>query len=224
MSVGEKVNPMFKELPHQSSCTTSHITRRVICAAPVCAAAWTGAARAQGAAPSLSDDVDTYLGFGEHRVGMPSEERTARWIRERLNRLGYRTDFQFFPIRTILQPGGQIVVGGVRADVFAQWLPPASALGRTIEAPLLAIEAEKGPPSVRIITQPIPAAGDWGAAQDALVNEAVAKGALALVMAAQDLSRAGGCLQPAPSASAADSGGPAGEPRSACAGRDRAGQ
>ena len=141
---------------------------------------------AQAALPSLADDVNTYLSFGEHRAGMPSEARTATWIRERLDQLGYQTDFQRFPIRTLLQPGGQITVGNAKADLFPQWLPPAASLGKLLEAPLLPLDAEKAEPSIRIISKPMPPAGNWGTAQDAWVNEAAAKGALALVFAADE--------------------------------------
>lgn len=117
---------------------------------------------------------------------MPSEEKTAQWIKYRLAKLGYDAQFQTFPIRTLLDPGGQLVAGDAKVSVFPQWLPPAGSLGNTIEASFLPLDADKGGPSIRILTKPAPLSGNWGAAQDALVTEAVRKGALALVLAPDD--------------------------------------
>ena len=79
-----------------------HVSRRAFCASSLGASAWVNAMNAQATWPGLADDVNTYLSFGEHRAGMPSEERTAAWIRQRLDKLGYQTEFQKFPIRTLL--------------------------------------------------------------------------------------------------------------------------
>jgi hypothetical protein len=165
------------------------ITRRAVCASAIGAVplvAGFSAATAQGRVPSLADDVNTYVSFGEHRAGMPSEERTAAWIRGRLDNLGYQTEFQKFPIRTLLQPGGQMTVGSTQAALFPQWLPPAASLGKLMEATLLPLDAPQAGPSIRLITQAMLPAGNWGATQDAWVNEAAAKGALALVFAADE--------------------------------------
>jgi hypothetical protein len=104
-------------------------------------------------------------------------------MQDRFAKLGYQTEVQKFPVRTILNPSGQLVVGGSKVDVFPQWLPPTSALNRTIEAPLLPLSAPAGAASIRIVTKPVPS-GSWGTAHDALVREAVSKGALGLIMAA----------------------------------------
>jgi hypothetical protein len=165
------------------------ITRRAVCASAIGAVplvAGFSAATAQGRVPSLADDVNTYVGFGEHRAGTPTEGRTAAWIRERILALGYGVEYQKFPLRTLLQPGGQLSAGSARAALFPQWLPSAAALGRTLQAPLVPLEAEQSGPSIRIITRPVPATGNWSPAQDAWVAEAAAKGALGLVMAANE--------------------------------------
>jgi hypothetical protein len=135
---------------------------------------------------SLADDIATYVGFGEHRAGTPGEVNTAGWLQQRLASLGYQIEQQKFPVRTILNPGGHLAAGDVTADIFPQWLPPVDMLGTTIDAPLVPLDAPAHGPSIRIMTQPTPARGNWGATQNACVTEAVAKGAAALVMAQDD--------------------------------------
>lgn len=137
---------------------------------------------------SLSDDVATYVGLGEHRAGTVGERKTIRWLDHRLERQGYRTERQKFPIRTLLDPGGHLIVGGAKTMLFPQWLPPATALGRPIKAPLVALDAPAGPPSIRILTSPARLSANWIPAFDALVAEAVAKGAKALIIAINDPS------------------------------------
>ena len=161
------------------------LTRRLFCAWP-CVAALPALAAAPGmvAGTGMADDVATYLGFGEHRAGMPSEVRTAGWMQERLAQMGYQTEVQKFPIRTILNPGGHLVAAGTKTDLFPQWLPPTASLGRTMDAPLQLLGAPAGPASVRLVPKPVAATGNWGPVQEALVQEAVGKGAVGLVMAA----------------------------------------
>jgi hypothetical protein len=134
----------------------------------------------------LPDDVKTFVGFGEHRAGTPQETATAIWFQHRLEGLSYEAELQTFPIRTILEPGGSITVGNATVNGFPQWPPPAAALGNMITAPFLPLDAGPDEPSIRIMTQPAPLSGNWSAAQDALVADAVAKGALALVLAPGD--------------------------------------
>jgi hypothetical protein len=136
--------------------------------------------------PSLANDVATYLGFGEHRAGMASEGETAAWIAARLHALGYVTETQHVPIRTMLAPGGQLNAGVANADVFPQWLPPAHCLGQTLAAPFLSLAAGASGRAIRMVTTPAPLSGNWSPAQDALVAEAVGKGAVALVLAPDD--------------------------------------
>lgn len=95
--------------------------KRAFCASSLGASAWANAMNAQATWPGLADDVNPYLSLGEHRAGMPSEERTAAWIRQRLDKLGCQTEFQKFPIRTLLQPGGQITAGNLKSELFPQW-------------------------------------------------------------------------------------------------------
>ncbi len=133
--------------------------------------------------PQLRDDVETYLSFGDHRAGTLAEQRTADWVSERLAHLGYVVERQTFPIRTLLDPAGRLTSGDVAVDVFPQWLPPTSALGRSFVAPLLPLAAPAGIRSIRIMTSPIVARGNWGSAQQAWVNDAIAKNAIALVIA-----------------------------------------
>jgi hypothetical protein len=156
------------------------LTRRIFCASP-CALALPAIA----GAPSLAEDVATYVSFGEHRAGMPSEARTANWMQERLAQMGYQTDLQKFPIPTILNPGGYLVAAGSLTDLFPQWFAPAASLGKMIEAPLQLLNAPAGLPSIRVVPKPVAASGNWGPAQDALVQEAAGKGAVGLLMAAE---------------------------------------
>ena len=162
------------------------VTRRLFCAAPsvLALSSMSSVSSLAATSPSLAEDVATYVGFGEHRAGMPSEARTVNWLSNRLAALGYQTNTQTFPVRTILNPSGQLVVAGNKADLFPQWLPPTASLGKTIDAPLQPLGAPAGAASIRIVAKPV-AAGNWGPAHDALVREAVAKGAVGLIMAAE---------------------------------------
>ncbi len=154
------------------------ITRRTAIAAPLILLA-----NKPPNAPSLANDVATYVGFGEHRVGMPSERKTARWLEARLRKLGYQTRLDRFPVTTLLNPGGALQTVGTSFRAFPQWLPPAEALTKSLSAPLLAIDAPAGPASIRLIPKAIGFTPHWNEKLDALVAQAKEKGALALVMA-----------------------------------------
>jgi hypothetical protein len=169
----------------------SKVTRRSTLATPLalCVATTMPAfARAKSTSSQLERDVATYVGYGEHRAGTKTERQTARWLAQRLTRLGYRTEQQNFPIHTVLNPGGRLSVGDTNAAVFPQWLPPASSLSKTIKAPLLGLDAPAGSPSIRLLTNPARLSANWIEPFDAYVSQAQAKGALALVMAINDPS------------------------------------
>ena len=136
----------------------------------------------------LSDDVASYVGLGEHRAGTVGERKTIRWLDRRLAQLGYATERQKFAVQTLLDPGGQLVVGGTKTLLFPQWLPPATALGRDIRAPLAALDAPTGPPSIRIVTSPVRLSANWIQPFDALVAEAIGKGGKALIISINDPS------------------------------------
>jgi hypothetical protein len=141
------------------------------------------AAGRKSAPVTLADDVAKYVSFGIHRAGGAGERKTALWLTKKLSALGYRTRIDPFPITTLLRPSGRIAFDGTSIALFPQWLPPAKALGRTITAPLLALEADSQQPAIRILTRPAKNSANWTPALDAVVEEAVRKNAVALVMA-----------------------------------------
>jgi hypothetical protein len=159
------------------------VTRRAVLGAPLVLAV-----PALAAETSLADDVATFVGFGEHRAGTVGERKTVRWLNQRLSRLGYQTEQQKVPIRTLLEPGGHLLIEGKRTELFPQWLPPASAIGRTIKAPLLPLDAPAGAASIRLLRTPGRLSANWIEPLAAHVEEAKAKGAKALVMAINDPS------------------------------------
>jgi hypothetical protein len=166
-----------------SGCKKWGVTRRTVLGAPLVLAV-----PALAAKTSLADDVATFVGFGEHRAGTVGERKTVRWLNERLSRLGYTTEQQKVPIRTLLEPGGHLLIEGKRTELFPQWLPPASTIGRTIKAPLLSLDVPAGAASIRLLTTPARLSANWIEPLDAYVDEAKAKGATALVMAINDPS------------------------------------
>jgi hypothetical protein len=159
------------------------VTRRTLLGAPLALAV-----PAMATESSLADDVATFVGFGEHRAGTPGERKTIRWLDQRLTRLGYKTEQQQVPIRTLLDPGGQLVIGTNRTALFPQWLPPATSISRAIKAPLVALDAPAGPASIRLLTTPARLTANWIEPLTAHLDEAKAKGAIALVMAINDPS------------------------------------
>jgi hypothetical protein len=157
------------------------ITRRSLLAAPLALAT-----TAQTHESGLEQDVATFVSFGEHRAGTAVEARTARWLTARLAGHGYRVEQQKVPIRTLLNPGGHLRVAERRIALFPQWLPPEAALTQPVKAPILALGAEAGPASIRVLTSPASLSANWIEPFDALVREAAGKGATALVMAIND--------------------------------------
>lgn len=154
------------------------ISRRAVCAAPLLLAAGP-----RSASPRLSDDVATFVRFGIHRAGGQGERQTARWLTKRLSALGYEASINPFPVETLLAPGGRITAQRTSTVLFPQWLPPADVLGKTISAPLVALEADTTTPAIRILTRPAKNSANWIPAFDTIVKEAAGKNALALVMA-----------------------------------------
>lgn len=159
------------------------ISRRLFCVSPLLLGVEAGASP-----PNLASDVERYVGFGIHRAGTRGERRTAQWLRSRLDRLGYRTRLDRFPIDTLLDPGGTVAVGGMSIAAFPQWMPPAGSLNREIAAPLLPLASERAGPAIRIVTQPAPLLPNWTQPLDDLVAEAMRKQALALVLSINDPS------------------------------------
>jgi hypothetical protein len=133
--------------------------------------------------PTLASDVGTYVGFGEHRVGTAGERKTARWLSQRMQKLGFTSRIEPFAMPTLLDPAGHLFVGGETLNVFPQWHPPLAILGRKLSAPLDVLSAQAGPRSLRFVPEPISFAPNWNPALDQLVREATAKGALALILA-----------------------------------------
>ncbi len=106
----------------------------------------------------------------------------------RLEKLGFTTQSQRFPIRTVLDPGGTLLVESQRVAVFPQWYPPADRLGRSLAAPLLPLSAASGPPSIRLLEKPAVLSANWTAQLQTHVDAAAGKGAEALIMAINDPS------------------------------------
>jgi hypothetical protein len=140
-------------------------------------------ARKRTAAPSLADDVGTYVGFGPHRVGTPGQRKTARWLSGRLDRLGFETRVEPFAMETILNPTGSLRFAGETISAFPQWYPPKAALGKALTAPLKPLSEAAGQPSLRFVDTPIGFAPNWNKGLDQLAEAAAAKGALALILA-----------------------------------------
>lgn len=134
-------------------------------------------------APGLAEDLATYVGFGLHRVGTAGERETAHWLTGRLQALGFDTRTEAFAMPTLLDPDGSLALGGSTIPAFPQWLAPAASLGRQLVAPLQALGAAAGLPSLRFVAEALPFAPNWNPALGHMASEAAAKGALALILA-----------------------------------------
>lgn len=137
---------------------------------------------------NLERDVKSYVALGEHRAGTKTERETIAWLDRRLRQLGYKTERQTLPISTLLDPGGQIIAGGMQTPLFPQWLPPLAALGRDLSGPLVDLAAPAGGASIRLLTAPAKLTANWTDALTEHVNEAVAKGASAILLTLDDPS------------------------------------
>jgi hypothetical protein len=134
-------------------------------------------------AQTLSDDVTQYVKLGEHRVGTDVESNTAQWLQQRLQDMGFATQLDRFSVRTVLEPSANLRLGDLSTTAFPQWLPPAQSLGQTITSQLLLFDNPQNSPAIRLIEKPFPFAANWTPKLDALVTEAKAKNATALVVA-----------------------------------------
>jgi hypothetical protein len=134
-------------------------------------------------AQSLANDIAQYVKLGEHRVGTEVERDTAQWLQQRLQGLGFSTQLDRFSVRTILEPSANLRIGDLSTTAFPQWLPPAQSLGQTISSPLILFDNPLNTPAIRLIEKPFPFAANWTPKLDALVTEAKAKNATALVLA-----------------------------------------
>jgi hypothetical protein len=163
-------------------------TRRHFCYASAMLAAQitsipTARANTASLAQSLADDVNHYVKLGEHRVGTDAERKTAQWLQERLQGLRYATLLDRFSVRTVLEPSATLQIGELSTTGFPQWLPPSQSLGQTIIGPLTLFNAPQTSAAIRVIEKPFPFAANWTPKLDALVSEAKAKNASALVLA-----------------------------------------
>ncbi len=140
-------------------------------------------ARMKGEVPRLEDDVETYVGFGPHRVGTVGQRKTTRWLNRRLEDMGFTIRIEPFAMQTILNPRATLRFAGETVSAFPQWYLPLGAIGKTFRAILKPLNEEAGAPSIRFIAAPIAFVPNWNKALDALAAEAGAKGALALIMA-----------------------------------------
>jgi hypothetical protein len=153
------------------------MTRRAIFALPLLTTMANSPAKL-----SMADDIARYVGFGVHRVGTSGEKQTANWLQKRLQTLGYNSRMDHFPVSTLLDPSASIESGSKKIAAFPQWNMPQGVLGKMIARPLLPLQAEAGPPSIRFIAKPLAFAPNWNASHDKLVADAVAKGASALIL------------------------------------------
>jgi hypothetical protein len=163
-------------------------SRRSFCASSLLLAAQpisTAYAQAMHAASTkqLSDDVAHYVKLGEHRAGTEVELQTAQWLKQRLQGLSYATKLDPFPIETLLQPSGQLRVGDFTVNTFPQWLPPATSLNQPMSNRIIPLDAIDTTPAIRIVTKAIAFTANWIPRLDAIVAQAKAKNAVALVIA-----------------------------------------
>jgi hypothetical protein len=133
-------------------------------------------------APTLADDLAHYVGLGVHRAGTTGERKTALWLKARLQKLGYSSQMDRFPISTIMNPSGRLKLADHDLNVFPQWMPTANAFGE-ISASLRALSDDAGPATIRFVASPVSFTANWNRALDQLAVEAKAKGAVALVVA-----------------------------------------
>jgi hypothetical protein len=173
--------------------------RRNIISIPVAIAAASGAkgfavAPAQPPVITLADDVTSFVKFGHHRVGTQGDRDTTVWLKQRLEQLGYVTQLDRFPVKTLLHPEAFLRANNLTIEAFPQWLPPNESLGVKRIAPIHSLvmgakESTENLPSIRFVPKPIPFTANWIPKLDSLVDEAKTKRAIALIMAIDNSSK-----------------------------------
>jgi hypothetical protein len=150
-------------------------------------------AKTQGLNTDLANDVATFVKFGHHRVGTQVDRDTAGWLKSRLEQLGFVTQLDRFPVKTLLSPEAVLRANNLTIEAFPQWLPPKASLGTKLTAPFLPLESisefNTSKPSIRFVPKAIAFTANWIPKLDALVHEAKSKGAIALIIAIDSSSK-----------------------------------
>ena len=131
---------------------------------------------------SLYQSVEHYAGLGEHRTGTATDHNTSRWLANQLQQLGFSLEEQPFTVQQYFPSHQQLSIGNKRFDVFPHWLPVSTHA--TVSAPLAALTTQT-PITGKIAYVSPQDAGLWYRLQPSqLAQQAKAKGAIALVIAA----------------------------------------
>lgn len=135
---------------------------------------------------SLYRHVEHYARLGEHRTGTPPDLATSRWLARSLESAGFRVEQQQFELEQFFPAAQSLQVGEEALAVFPHWFPRGTVA--PIEAMLVPFDATDPRGAIAYLAPD--QAGTWYQLRPAaLAEQAAARGARALVIAAPHPSR-----------------------------------
>jgi glycine cleavage system H lipoate-binding protein len=70
---------------------------------------------------NLYDDVTTYVKFGIHRTATDGDNKTSAWIKDKLDKDGFKTEYLYFPVKQFFPETTTLQVAGKIINVFPLW-------------------------------------------------------------------------------------------------------
>src|ERR1700761_8025910 len=69
----------------------------------------------------LYNDVTTYVKFGIHRTATDGDNKTSAWIKDKLDKDGFKTEYLYFPVKQFFPETTTLQVAGKTVSVFPLW-------------------------------------------------------------------------------------------------------
>jgi hypothetical protein len=70
---------------------------------------------------NLYNDVSTYVNFGIHRTATDGDNKTSAWIKDKLDKDGFKTEYLYFPVKQFFPEITTLQVNGKIINVFPLW-------------------------------------------------------------------------------------------------------
>ncbi len=129
----------------------------------------------------LYQEIEHLASMGDHRTGTEGDLRTTRWLADELDSAGLDVEQQPFSLQQFFPEKTELLLGEMRISAFPHWFPTATT-NEGITAPIKALAEVDLNGAIAYVSSE--AAGLWYKADiSAFADQAVAKGALALVVA-----------------------------------------
>ncbi len=92
----------------------------------------------------LFADVKQYVDFGIHRTATDGDNQTSAWLKNKLDKLGYKTEYLYFPVKQYFLESASLQVKNKVLNVFPLW--PVAQANVSLNAVL--VDADKNKQSV----------------------------------------------------------------------------